>query len=487
MTPPMPDLRRPAAVAGLIVVLLALKSWITAAAGLELHFDEAQYWEWSQQLDWSYYSKGPLVAWLIAASTTLFGHGEWQVRLFAWLASAVFLILLYALTLHVWNDHRAAWWTVILALTTPLYFTLGLVMTTDMFMLTCWTWALWASYRALIDNRQRAWLEAGAAVGLGALTKLSIGLLPFFVGLLVLLTPAWWHHLRSKQLWLGLGLMLLCMSPMLLWNAANDWVMLRHEGGHVEHAEWSLTRALEFLAGQWLALSPLVVILAIMALWRRPQPSGQRLLWYVSCAGLAFFILKAASDKVQLNWPSPVYIGFIVLFAGHIARFTTGRLRLFYGALAISVVMIVVGTFAERFGLAGKQDPLRKLKYWSAPISEIAAQSPQAQFVLTDTYRLAGELAFYWPERIAVYVTGNADRRFNQHDLWSPIDREAGRNGVYISQKRNPPPELAQAFEQCQPLEPLKITATNGSYIRTLYAHRCEGYQPILWPIPQRY
>ena len=35
--------------------------------------DEAHYWDWSRHLDWSYYSKGPLVAWLIRASCELFG------------------------------------------------------------------------------------------------------------------------------------------------------------------------------------------------------------------------------------------------------------------------------------------------------------------------------------------------------------------------------------------------------------------------------
>ena len=71
-------LRDIALLAGLAVVLPILRCYIAEAGGFDLHFDEAQYWEWSQQLDWSYYSKGPLVAWLIAASTGLFGHGEWQ-------------------------------------------------------------------------------------------------------------------------------------------------------------------------------------------------------------------------------------------------------------------------------------------------------------------------------------------------------------------------------------------------------------------------
>ena len=32
---------------------------------LDLAQDEAHYWDWSRHLDWSYYSKGPLVAYLI--------------------------------------------------------------------------------------------------------------------------------------------------------------------------------------------------------------------------------------------------------------------------------------------------------------------------------------------------------------------------------------------------------------------------------------
>ena len=33
--------------------------------------DEAEYWAWSRRLDWSYYSRGPLIAWLIRLSTVV--------------------------------------------------------------------------------------------------------------------------------------------------------------------------------------------------------------------------------------------------------------------------------------------------------------------------------------------------------------------------------------------------------------------------------
>jgi hypothetical protein len=38
---------------------------------LDLSGDEAHYWEWSRQLDLSYYSKGPLVAYVIAGGRAL--------------------------------------------------------------------------------------------------------------------------------------------------------------------------------------------------------------------------------------------------------------------------------------------------------------------------------------------------------------------------------------------------------------------------------
>jgi hypothetical protein len=43
--------------------------------------DEAHYWEWSRRLEWSYYTKGPGVAWSIAAATRLLGDHEFAVRL----------------------------------------------------------------------------------------------------------------------------------------------------------------------------------------------------------------------------------------------------------------------------------------------------------------------------------------------------------------------------------------------------------------------
>src|SRR6478672_4014592 len=81
---------------------------------LDLAPDEAHYWDWSRHLDWSYYSKGPLVAWLIRLSCELVGPWSEQhtgsltfaIRLPAVLCGALLLGSTYVLCLQVFGRPR---------------------------------------------------------------------------------------------------------------------------------------------------------------------------------------------------------------------------------------------------------------------------------------------------------------------------------------------------------------------------------------------
>ena len=71
----------PGAIAG--AVLIALTAWRLVAlelGPLTLMFDEAQYWTWAKDPAFGYFSKPPMVAWLIAFTTSLCGDGEACVR-----------------------------------------------------------------------------------------------------------------------------------------------------------------------------------------------------------------------------------------------------------------------------------------------------------------------------------------------------------------------------------------------------------------------
>ena len=48
---------------------------------LGLHGDEAQYWVWSKELSWGYFSKPPLIAVIIRSFGTLLGDSIFAIKL----------------------------------------------------------------------------------------------------------------------------------------------------------------------------------------------------------------------------------------------------------------------------------------------------------------------------------------------------------------------------------------------------------------------
>lgn len=68
--------------AALLIAGLTLVRLVTLfSTPLELYPDEAQYWLWSRTLDFGYYSKPPVIAWAIWATTKLGSDAEPWVRL----------------------------------------------------------------------------------------------------------------------------------------------------------------------------------------------------------------------------------------------------------------------------------------------------------------------------------------------------------------------------------------------------------------------
>jgi len=63
--------------------LLFIRLIILFLAPWGLHGDEAQYWAWSKEPAFGYFSKPPMIAWVIGTTTGLFGDAEWAVRLSA--------------------------------------------------------------------------------------------------------------------------------------------------------------------------------------------------------------------------------------------------------------------------------------------------------------------------------------------------------------------------------------------------------------------
>ena len=103
--------------AAVAAITAARLVWL-AVQPADLYPDEAQYWFWAQHPALGYYSKPPLVAWLIALTTAAFGDSEFAIRLSAPLLHAVAAGFVYAIGARLY-DGRVGFWAALAYATAP--------------------------------------------------------------------------------------------------------------------------------------------------------------------------------------------------------------------------------------------------------------------------------------------------------------------------------------------------------------------------------
>src|SRR4029450_8212839 len=99
-------------------ILLAVRLAAIHAATTDLVLDEAQYWTWSRALDFGYFSKPPMIAWVIRGATALCGDGEACVRSASPVLYTAVSVMLYV-TGRALYDARVGFWSAIVFATLP--------------------------------------------------------------------------------------------------------------------------------------------------------------------------------------------------------------------------------------------------------------------------------------------------------------------------------------------------------------------------------
>src|SRR5690348_3575606 len=98
-----------AALLGVAALTMLRVVWL-ASGKTDLYADEAQYWLWSLDPAFGYFSKPPLVAWVITATTALLGDTEFGIRFAAPFLHLATALLLFGVA-HRLYDARIGCWT----------------------------------------------------------------------------------------------------------------------------------------------------------------------------------------------------------------------------------------------------------------------------------------------------------------------------------------------------------------------------------------
>jgi 4-amino-4-deoxy-L-arabinose transferase-like glycosyltransferase len=349
----------------LIVVALisAFRIVLLAFSRADLNVDEVQYWLWGQELAFGYYSKPPMIGWVIGLVTEVAGSdAPFWVRVPAVLFHAATAVILGAIAARHFGDKPAVL-TALCYIVLPMVSVGSLLISTDTIMFPFLALALAGYLRLLEDRAVSTALFTGAALGLAFMSKYAAIYYLFTAVLSAFFVKQARLDARSILL-IGVAF-LVTISPNIAWNILNGFLTISHT---MDNADWvrapggrasfNVAGMAEFFITQFAFFGPILfgalLLLALYA-WRGRLSPIQRILLIFSLPIVALLCGQALLSRANPNWAAAAYIaGTLITVPWLMGRHRLWLILTFAIGGSLTVALPLSNLSADNFSLTGK-------------------------------------------------------------------------------------------------------------------------------------
>lgn len=473
--------------------------------------DEAYYWEWGRRLEWGYFSKPPLIAWIYGCVGRLTGDSLYAFKAAATLLTSGGLWFFYLAVRRLFNAGLAFWALAASALSVGNTL-LASILTIDAPLLFFWCLALWLYARILLDERGPRWSDAlllAIALGLGHLSKQMMLAFPP-----LMLAGAWFVNrrlLRKPHLHIASALSLLFLLPPLLWNIRHEWVTVAHTGHHFASEAFDpaeiAARYAELAGITALLLTPILFVLLLGAIWSArcwsAQPSRVRMLFVLGAGPLLVIAVLALRQDINPNWPAVFYPATIAMttwwcLSGDSPKRAEWFRRSVALGAALTLGVMILLPFIDQLGVPAQR------RGWRGYPELATAVVEQFRTIITDKNYLTkgqvivqghrftcSQLAFQFrkphpgdDEPLRVFLWPSAEVIDSQYDFWP--GPEIGASAILVVERKNenrtgePGEDLASAFGEIEFLDEVPLHRSRDFPTFKLYFARNLKH----WPNP---
>ncbi len=472
-----------------VILLTSIKLFYVQNVGLVA--DEAYYWEWSRRLALSYFDHPPMVAYLIALTTKLFGDTTTAIRLGAIVLAGATSLLIYDLGRQMLSA-RTAFAAMAVLNSTLIFFVGSLIITPDTPQIFFWALGINLCWRALHRRNLGHWILGGAAVGLGLLSKYTFVLFIPSLFLFLILSRDDRHWLKKPGPYLMAICAFLVFLPVIIWNYQQNWVsfafQLNHGLGNTKTA--SLRWLADFLAGQTAMVSPVLFVAFLGAIgieFIKGMKSHRKETLFLSTFSafvFFFFLLISLRSKVEANWPVPAYLtGFLLLSCSYDRNRRKWKYAPLLAGFGVTLSIVITSialaqVYFPFLPLEAGKNPVARTMGWHQLASRVEAhRSTEGQLlpVVTDRYQYSALLAYYLPDHPETYTLA-PHRRAQQYEVWNQYDKLTSQDVLYITNTPAIHCEVKRYFSSTQFLEHVEITWQHKQ-IRSFYIFRCTGFK----------
>lgn len=329
----------------LFVLSITFARWVFLAFDqTDLYVDESQYWLWGQEFAFGYYSKPPLIGWLIGAVTTLAGSDStFWVRMPGAFLHGLTALILAALAARV-STPRVALLTAIGYATLPFVALGSLLISTDTVMAPFFAAALYFHQRLIETRMARFAILLGLAAGAAFMAK--------YIALFIVLGVALAALRRDYRIgWGNAALFVvtfgLIIAPNIFWNLSHQMTTFSHTADNIGWvkqsnplAALSLRSSAAFVLSQAAVTGPVIFVALLLTLRRLPIQAA------FIVPVLLVVTLQALLGTAQANWSVSAYFAGTILamifLSNHPRLLATSFLL--NGAFCVALPLLVIFT-----------------------------------------------------------------------------------------------------------------------------------------------
>jgi 4-amino-4-deoxy-L-arabinose transferase-like glycosyltransferase len=475
----------------LIAFACVLHFALGATVGLSV--DEAHYALYARHLALSYFDHPPLVGWIQWPLVAL-DLPTAALRLLPealWLGTALgvhhIAMQLQGSDASDPASNAAGFWAVLALALSPLIHVLGIGLLPDT-LLMFFAVALMALTLRLMqpDALQRSglWALLGLLLGVAGLSKYTAIFFAFAVGGCLLLAHGL-ALLTRRGLWWSIGIALVLVLPVAVWNYQNDWISFTYQAKHGAGGQWEWPSMVRFLVVQLFAFGPLLLWGWVRA---RSDSSGKRALRLFFVIPFCVLAAMAGGGTSLPHWTTPAWVTLAPFAGVALARAVqSGKsigiaVLVLAQALACTALLGLMVSAGVPFtsGTSGRGDttqpsnPFADLFGWDVAgqrASAIAAEHG-LHSVAVQNWTLASRLGWY-ARPLPVFVLQD---RFDQFDLWAG-DLPSGGATLLVdwSQLAYEIPVGEHGFASCKLLEQHAVRRF-GVPIANFGFYACKGW-----------
>ena len=399
----------------LIIFLTAIKIYAVFSTTFSLFGDEAQYWLWSQDLDFGYLSKPPLIAWVLYFFTSLFGDSFESLKLFPIIFYFFTSIAIYNFCKKLDLQKSISLICAFSFLVMPAVSVSSFLISTDVILLFFWILSMTALIEIRKEPSLKNFLILGIMLGLSFLAKYAA--IYFFISLVVLLFfDSYLRNIlytnKSKFI-IFLITTFIVVLPNIIWNVGNGWLTLVHtsDNANLNNINLSFSRGFVFLILQIVMIGPILFIGAVLNIKKIIYDHKNIFLLSYSIPIIIIVFVESIIVRANANWAAVSLICLLIFFINSLSYLKNYFLCLnFVANIGFGFLFFLLIATSSDYKIFDRINGINKFS------NELKKDLKEKTNIVVSDRLIYSNLAYYYKnEKFKLFMPLSLDNKITKH------------------------------------------------------------------------